>query len=154
VSQLLNVNAAGIGAAEVIPAQLLSAAGDYLVRVRGTQDFNQFYRLDISLSEVPAAGTSADVNLDGAVNIADWQAFLAGAFGHFTGLSQRDAFRLGDLDLDCDNDVSDFRYFKTAYNLANGAGSFAGLLQVPEPSAGLLAAIAFMAVVGVRRRPE
>jgi serralysin len=152
VSQLLNVNAAGIGAAEVIPAQLLSAAGDYLVRVRGTQDFNQFYRLDISLSEVPAAGTSADVNLDGVANIADWQAFLAGAYGNFAGLSQRDAFRLGDLDLDGDNDVSDFRHFKSAYSVAHGAGSFAAMLQVPEPPAVMLAGCAVMTVLGVRRR--
>ena len=134
---------------------MLTAAGDYLIRVRGSQDMNQFYRLDISLSELPPAGTSADLNLDGSASGADWEIFLASAFVDLTGLSQKEAFQRGDLDLDGDNDEADFLYFKTAYNVANGAGAFAGLLHVPEPSVALLACFAAVGIGGVRiRSPE
>jgi hypothetical protein len=151
VMQLMNVNATGIGQAEVIPARLLTTAGDYLLRIRGTQDANQFYRLDISVSEAPVAGSSADLNLDGVTNVADWQLFLASAFADVSGLGARQAFQHGDLDFDGDNDTVDFRYFKSAYNLVNGAGSFAMMLQVPEPAGWWLAASGMGAVIGVRR---
>jgi hypothetical protein len=47
--------------------------------------------------------------------------------------------------------------FKSAYESANGAGSFAAMLaHVPEPSVGLLSAIGCFAfaIVGARRRRE
>jgi hypothetical protein len=58
----------------------------------------------------------------------------------------------GDLNGDLVNDRFDFALFKTAYEEANGNGSFAGLFHVPEPNAWracLVAAVAL--VVGCRR---
>ena len=50
-----------------------------------------------------------------------------------TGLALRDTLLRGDLDRDGDNDYFDFKLFKSAYNLTNGAGEFEQLLPVPEP---------------------
>ena len=61
----------------MISSQLLSTAGDYLVRVRGVQDMNQFYQLDVTLRDLPEVGTFADLNLDGLTDVADWQASLS-----------------------------------------------------------------------------
>lgn len=107
------------------------------------QDFNQFYQLDVKVSELPQPGMSADLNFDGQATIADWQTFVANSYTNLAGLSDRDAFQLGDLDLDGDSDFDDFRYFKSAYDLANGAGAFASLGQVPEPQT--LAMVGFIA---------
>ena len=117
----------------MIPSQLLSTAGDYLVRVRGVQDMNQFYQLDVTLRDLPEVGTFADLNLDGLTDVADWQVFLIDASVDLTGLALRDTLLRGDLDLDGDNDYFDFKLFKSAYNLTNGAGAFERLLPVREP---------------------
>jgi hypothetical protein len=152
LSLLSTVNQHGLGEAELIPAWQLTTPGDYLVRVRGTQDFNQFYQLDLNLSELPLPGMSADLNLDGLATIDDWQIFIAHAYTELGGLSPLDAFQLGDLDLDGDNDFDDFRYFKSAYDLANGLGAFSSIGQIPEPQTLILAL--FTAIGGVcwRRR--
>jgi hypothetical protein len=95
---------------------------------------------------------SADINLDGLATIDDWQIFIAHAYTELGGLSPLDAFQLGDLDLDGDNDFDDFRYFKSAYDLANGLGAFSSIGQIPEPQTLILAL--FTAIGGVcwRRR--
>lgn len=134
VNEMAVVNETGLGGSELLRARLLSTAGDYLVRVRGVQDLNQFYQLDISLRELPEVGTFADLNLDGLTDIVDWQVFLNFASVELTGLTPRETLVQGDLDLDGDNDYDDFKLFKSAYNLTNGAGAFEQLLlQVPEP---------------------
>jgi hypothetical protein len=55
---------------------------------------------------------------------------------------------LGDLNGDFLNDRFDFALFKTAYEEANGAGSFRGMFQVPEPVSliWLLVAVLMVAV--------
>ena len=151
VSLIETVNKTGLGGAEAIGARYLSAAGDYLVRVRGSQDFNQFYQLDVALNAAPLAGTSADLNLDGQTNAGDWSMFVVNSYTTFSGLGQLDAFQRGDLDFDGDNDVADFRYFKSAYIAANGANAFASLFSVPEPGTFLMSGV-FAVVVGVAQR--
>jgi hypothetical protein len=140
ISLIKTVDTRGLGASEVIGAQQLASAGDYLIRVREKQDLNQFYRLDVSVSTLPAPGTSADLNLDGMTSLADWQIFVANT-GTTTGLlTQHDAFMRGDLNFDGHVDYFDLKLFKNAYFVANGSASLAELAQVPEPTALALAA--------------
>ena len=152
VSFMATANRQGIGSAESIPAQLLPTAGDYLVRVLGRQDMNQFYQLDLSISELPAAGASADLNLDGQTTFSDWALFAANAFSDLSALSDKEAFQRGDLDLDGDNDYVDFRSFKRAFIGVNGAAAFANLAAVPEPRPLLLVAGVGFAFSGVHWR--
>jgi hypothetical protein len=151
---LTTANQNGLGVAETIGAQLLESAGDYLIRVIGRQDMNQFYRLDLALSETPLAGTSADLNIDGETTVVDWELFVANSFTDLSGVTGRDAFARGDLDLDGDNDLVDFRLFKSAYIDANGAGAFASLTGVPEPCAATLMGLAVIGVWAVGRRAD
>ncbi|BBO31617.1 matrixin family metalloprotease [Lacipirellula parvula] len=151
VSEIKRANNTGIGGVESIGAMFLSTPGDYLIRIRGNQDANQFYQLDVSFTEAPATGTSVDLNLDGVTSRADWELFLTYSYTNFPGLGQRDAFGRGDLDFDGDNDVADFRLFKSIFNSVNGAGAFENLLRVPEPSSLLLAG-AFIGVAASRKR--
>lgn len=134
VSLIKTFDTGGIGLAEAIAAQHLAAAGDYLLRVRGKQDLNQFYRLDVSVSPLPVPGTSADLNFDGSEDLNDWIIFLANSGASTALLTQRDAFMHGDLDSDGDIDYRDFQYFKTAYDFVNGAGALASVQHVPEPT--------------------
>ncbi|MCA9236499.1 MAG: matrixin family metalloprotease [Planctomycetales bacterium] len=152
--ELLTTSDSGaLGAAELINSQYLSGAGDYYFRVRGKQDLNQFYRIDLLLDDrLPSAGTSADLNFDGVATADDWALFVANASTTFPETTGFDAFKLGDLDLDGDNDYADFKFFKTAYELANGAGSFAALTAVPEPATLLLAGVATLMAAVIRRR--
>jgi hypothetical protein len=82
--------------------------------------------------------------------LSDWQTFITNAFD-LSGLSDRDAFQLGDLDFDGDSDFEDFRHFKTAFDLVNGLGAFASIGQVPEPHSFLLASMV-LAIGGTRRQ--
>lgn len=150
--QIAAVDDGVVGDAETINS-LYVAPGDYYLRVRNKLDTNQFYRVDLLLNDsLPNAGTSADINLDGDTNIDDWTQFLANSSTSFSGLSDFGAFRLGDLDLDGDNDYLDFKYFKEAFDLTNGSGSFAALTSVPEPQAALLGAMVLLGVMATRRR--
>lgn len=151
VTLISTANNTGLGGVETIGARYLATPGAYLARVRGTQDLNQFYQFDVSLNAAPSAGTSADLNLDGASNAVDWALFVANSYTAFGGLTQLEAFQRGDLDFDGDNDVADFRFFKTAYIAANGAAAFASLLSVPEPGTVSLAAVAVACCVLGRR---
>jgi len=148
------VNETGAGFAEVINAQLLPGGGEYFVRVQGGRDdFNQFYRLDVALSDAPAAGSSADLNLDGNTDLADWAILVANSGTSTNLLSPRDAFMRGDLDLDGDNDYLDFKLFKSKYGSINGPAALADLtgLAVPEPGALPLLAASLVALTTLRR---
>lgn len=152
VSLLETANKTGLGGMETIGARYLSTPGDYLVRVRGALDFNQFYQLDVALNMAPLAGTSADLNLDGQTNAGDWGLFVENSYTTFAGLGQFDAFQRGDLDFDGDNDVADFRHFKSAYIAMNGANAFASLLGVPEPNTLLMSGMIAIGWGVVQRR--
>jgi serralysin len=152
LSLLETANKTAVSGTESIGARYLATPATYLIRVRGATDFNQFYQLDLALNAAPAAGISADLNLDGAANIADWAIFVSNSYATLDGLGQLDAFQRGDLDFDGDNDVADFRFFKSAYIDVNGADAFANLFGVPEPSSILMAGIvAACCGVGCRR---
>ncbi len=73
-----------------------------------------------------------------------------------TGLTRGQALELGDLNGDFHNDHADFVLFKSAFEAANGDGSFAAMLaQVPEPSSNFLAIFGYFSLalrVGRARR--
>ena len=69
------------------------------------------------------------------------------------GSTDRQAYFLGDLNLDLKNDYSDFQAFKLYYDAANGVGAFAAMVaSVPEPSSLVIVASAGLLVR--RRRPR
>jgi Chondroitinase B len=75
-----------------------------------------------------------DLNQDGTLNYVDWAAFKAGQGKDLSGLISVQSYLFGDLDGDFDHDLDDFWLFRTAYETAHGAGSFAQMLtSVPEP---------------------
>jgi hypothetical protein len=83
-----------------------------------------------------------DLNASGTVTSADWAIFRSSQRGDFSGLSLAEAYRIGDLNRDLQNDHADFILFKEAYDGLNGSGSFDAMLaggpSVPEPSSVVL----------------
>ncbi len=88
--------------------------------------------------------TDGDLNGDGLINMTDWIELRSNMGMDTSLLDIFDAFSRGDQDGNGQIDGSDFVIFKTAYELANGSGSFATLVanSVPEPSSILLIAFA------------
>ncbi len=77
----------------------------------------------------------ADLNLDGAMDIADWNLFRAGQLVDMTGYTTAQAIAAGDLNGDFRNDHADFVLFKSAFDATNGVGAFLAMVTaVPEPS--------------------
>ena len=94
----------------------------------------------------------SDLNSDGMVNIADWLAFRSGQTVDMTSLSVSQAFSMGDLDGDKDNDLNDFILFKQSYESVNGANSFAALFAVPEPSTSSILILSLSLISCLRQR--
>jgi hypothetical protein len=97
----------------------------------------------------------ADLDLDGELGVGDWQLLRANQFIDLTGFTSQQAWQHGDLNGDFRNDHADFILFKTAFEGAHGAGSFATMLAaVPEPATVVLIAVAIVALAGpaARRR--
>lgn len=95
----------------------------------------------------------SDLNFDGVLNQADWNVFRTNHLQPMAGLSQAEAYGLGDLDGDGDNDFGDFRLFQADYTSAHGAAAFAQLLtSVPEPGGFALACVAGLVALGRRSR--
>ncbi len=87
---------------------------------------------------------SGDLNLDDKVDGADWLMFLAGNQADLSGLTEEDAYVLGDLNCDGKNDIYDFAKFREAYELYHPeGGAFEAMMAsyVPEPGSILLLAI-------------
>ena len=133
-------------------------------RIHETDETNNSYEILIDLNQPGEAVTFAgqfvrpgdpvppdpgDLNEDGVINTKDWAAFKAGANTNLDGLSKTDAYLLGDLNLDGVHSLQDAVLFRQYYEAANGAGSFAALQSVPEPSALWLVAAAGVFVVAV-----
>lgn len=92
--------------------------------------------------DIPACILTGDLNGDCQLDTGDWQQFRAGQQADLTGLSLSQAYARGDLNADFRNDHADFLLFKSAFEAANGDGSFASLaLEVPEPAGGVLIAL-------------
>ena len=85
---------------------------------------------------------TGDLNGDCMFAASDWMQFRSGQHADLTGLPGRAAYALGDLNGDYRNDHADFVMFKTAFEAANGSGTFTELLStVPEPPALVFVAV-------------
>ena len=92
-----------------------------------------------------------DLDFDADVDGADWVLYSAGLGVDLSGMTMFDAFQMGDMDNDFDNDYHDFLAFKGAFDAFNGPGAFQAFARdVPEPATYLLAATCALAV-GPRR---
>lgn len=81
-----------------------------------------------------------DFNFDGDINLSDFDILL-------DNIPNGSGYDNGDIDFSGNIDLQDFVKFKTAYNAANAAAA------VPEPSAFVLAALAFVvATLALRRK--
>lgn len=99
----------------------------------GYETFFDNVRL-IAVDSLQEIGQTSDLDMDGAVTAADWALFLASAYTDLRGYTPAQKFLHGDLDRDDDNDVNDFRIFKSDFIAANGAAAFEALFAVPEPT--------------------
>ncbi len=122
-----------------------------LIATRSTGE-NDGYADNISF----IVGQMGDLNFDAAINAADWNLFRTGQQVNMTGLTRGQALALGDLNGDFRNDHADFVLFKSAFDSANGTGSFVAMLGVvPEPATILLALFGSLTVAsqtGRRKR--
>ena len=75
-----------------------------------------------------------DTNGDALIDFADWAAVRDNFNGDLSHLSLRAAYAHGDLNGDLRIDEHDIALFKHAYESAHGFGSFAAMLQIPEPA--------------------
>ncbi len=99
----------------------------------------------------PAGGFAVgDLNFDGSITALDWPIYNAGRGVDLSGMSAAQAYQLGDLDGDLDNDFMDFLQFKDLFTAANGAGSFAALVSVPEPTSALLLLLGSVSLLALR----
>jgi glycerophosphoryl diester phosphodiesterase len=80
------------------------------------------------------ASRTADLNMDNVVDAADWLAYNAGRGVDLAGLSLDEAYQMGDMDGDFDNDIADFVKFKTLFQQAHGTDSFQSFAAAPEPN--------------------
>lgn len=96
---------------------------------------------------------AADLNVDSAINAADWAILRTNQHTNLSGKSLAEAYRLGDLTGDRLNNFDDFVKFKTLYDAANGAGAFAIMVAtVPEPSSVLIVLVAGILSIPIRSR--
>ena len=93
-----------------------------------------------------------DLNLDGEVSLADWDAFVAGFGQNLSDTSGRDGYFLGDLNGDGVHDGDDFIEFSIAFDDANGAGAFAALATIPEPAGISMFGLGAIVLLSFRRR--
>jgi MYXO-CTERM domain-containing protein len=89
-----------------------------------------------------AALAAGDFDGDGDLTLADFEVLRSNMFNPGLGsLTLVGAYLSGDLSQDRKVNATDFLAFRSAYDAANGVGSFASMLQtasVPEPTSGLL----------------
>jgi hypothetical protein len=107
----------------------------------------------------PPNGVIGDLNQDGAIDLADYAAFLAGYSTPLLDQSPAARHALGDLDDDGRHSVRDFLEFQTRFDAWRGPGGFAAARaeagHVPEPFAirvALFAASGLLAVHPARLR--
>ena len=80
-----------------------------------------------------------DLNFDGAIDLGDYQAFLDGyGSASLEDKLKTERYSLGDLDDNGEFSIQDFLAFKLEFDRINGAGAFAAMLAVPEPTTAVL----------------
>ena len=110
------------------------------------QPYPSDHRSVVSQFNIPTCSI-ADLSGNCHVGLEDWTQFRAGQQMNLIGLTHAQAYAMGDLNGDFQNDHADFVIFKTAFDASNGAGSFVTMLaSVPEPSS---LALGFMAGLGL-----
>nr|WRX36713.1 hypothetical protein [uncultured bacterium] len=72
------------------------------------------------------------------IDLNDWVQFKSGQGANLSSLSRIDAYGLGDLDGDGDNDGIDFALFEQAFDAAHFPGALVSFLSVPEPATSAL----------------
>ena len=84
-----------------------------------------------------------DLNSDGMITAADWAILRAHQHADLSGMTNAQAYFLGDLTGDKADNFDDFVLFKKIYEAAHGAGSFSSMAAgVPEPSSLVLIILA------------
>ena len=146
---LLTLDDSGLGQAEVLDTFPVVGAADYYVKVTGDADLNQFYQLELLLSELTEI--AGDVNQDGVLDTRDVDAFVAGWLAETQGLSAVEAVMLGDLDQSGVTDSVDAFLLHQALVGVGLSLDFGLLAAVPEPST-LLTSCGGVAFLMCRRR--
>jgi endonuclease/exonuclease/phosphatase family metal-dependent hydrolase len=116
------------------------------------QPYPSDHRSVVVQFSIPNSVSAGDLNGDSLVNAVDWALLRTNQFTNLTGLTKPQAFARGDLNGDFKNDHADFVLFKSIFESANGAGSFALLARVPEPASGAIAMLVLMTTLLPRRR--
>jgi alpha-L-fucosidase len=87
-------------------------------------------------------GAVGDLDLNGLIDLADWQLYAANLGADLSSETPAAAFQRGDMNGDGRNDLADFDLFVSAYDGAHGAGALASALHVAEPSSAALVSLA------------
>jgi hypothetical protein len=88
----------------------------------------------------------SDLNEDGLIDPADWLVLLENIPSDVSEMGPVERALYGDLNADGAVDYFDFQLFKRDYATAKGTAGVASLPPVPEPAAGMMAAIAAIAL--------
>jgi hypothetical protein len=141
VSLIASADTIGLGLADVIDSQYL-IPGDYYFRVRGKNDANQFYRIDLLLDD---RKPMADFDVDGDVDAADLVFWQTG-YGLAEGAVRGD----GDANNDGVVDGRDFLVWQRQVGL--NIFPTAAIQSIPEAQTLLLAAMGSIFFVPRRGR--
>ena len=125
---------------------LTDPQGNLLVATHGGG--GRIYR--VSLFE-GAGALLGDVDRSGGIDVSDWAIIRNNFNADLSGLTTAQAMARGDLNADFRNDEVDFGLFKNAYEEFNGSGSFAAMLQVPEPSS-VIVVVTLTTAMAIARR--
>ena len=96
-----------------------------------------------------------DLNTDGIVNSSDWAILRSNQHTDLSGKSLAEAYLLGDMTGDLENNHADFVAFKNDFDAVNGLGAFQAMIAttVPEPtSVVLLMTSGLLLLTGTRRQ--
>ena len=139
----------------VVDSQVFGESGGLGVDI-GFVDFPPDHRGVVSTFAIPASTSCSlfvDLNGDCTLDAADWAQFRNGQHADLSGLTEQQAYEMGDLNGDYRNDHADFVLFKTAFEAANGDGSFAAMVAaVPEPTTSSLCGLGLAVLWASRRR--
>jgi hypothetical protein len=96
-----------------------------------------------------------DLNGDVQIDAVDWNILRSNQLADLSSMPPTDSYYLGDLNGDGQNNHADFRLFKTSFDDANGAGSFAAMIaSVPEPATATLVLFVAAGLLVRRGKPS